>query len=246
MTGWGQDGPMAKAAGHDLNFIGLTGMLDMLAHDGEPPRAPQNLLGDYGSGGLYLALGTVAALVERGRSGRGQVVDAAIVDGAASMLAPIIGMVSAGLLPSRPAEGMLGGDALFYRSYRCADGRFIAVGALEAGFRRALTDRLGLAPDALDDAGNVAAIEALFATRGRDEWMRMFEGSDCCLSPVLALDEAPLHPHLAGRGAFVSRDGRLHPAPAPRFSRTPSRLPDEVPVQARLHDWGVALMETAQ
>ncbi len=246
MTGWGQDGPMAKAAGHDLNFIGLTGMLDMLSHDGRPPRAPQNLLGDYGAGGLYLALGIVAALVERTRSGRGQIVDAAIVDGAVSMLAPIIGMVAAGVLPDRPADGMLGGGALFYRSYRCADGRFIAVGALEAGFRRALTERLGLAHDALDDADNVAAIEALFATRSRDAWIRLFEGSDCCLSPVLDLDEAPRHPHLAGRNAFVSRDGQLHPAPAPRFSRTPSRLPDEVPVEARLHDWGVALAETAQ
>lgn len=246
MTGWGQDGPLAKAAGHDLNFIGLTGMLDMLSHDGEPPRPPQNLLGDYGAGGLYLALGVVAALVERARSGRGQIVDAAIVDGAVSMLAPIIGMVAAGVLPDRPADGMLGGDALFYRSYRCADGRFIAVGALEAGFRRVLTDRLMLAPDALDDADNGAAIEALFATRCRDEWIRMFEGSDCCLSPVLDLDEAMRHPHLAGRGAFVPRDGLPNPAPAPRFSRTPGRLPDSIPLQARLRDWGVALAQPGQ
>jgi alpha-methylacyl-CoA racemase len=240
MTGWGQEGPLASSAGHDLNYVGLTGMLAILARKGEPPVAPQNLLGDYGGGSLYLVIGILAALLERERSGRGQVVDAAIVDGAVSMLAPIMGMVAAGLLPGDPAEGMLAGHAPAYRTYACADGRFIAVAPLEPAFRRQLTDRLGLAPDALDDPAQSQAVEALFASRTRDAWAGFFEGSDCCVTPVLDLAEAPRHPQLAGRASFVESEGLLQPSAAPRFSRTPGEVPRAGDPAALLQRWGVA------
>jgi alpha-methylacyl-CoA racemase len=214
-------------------------MLAMLSRRGERPVAPHNLLGDYGGGSLYLALGILAALLEREKSGQGQVVDAAIVDGAVSMLAPIMGMMAAKLLPDDPGEGMLGGNALFYRTYVCADGRFIAVGPLEPAFRRQLTDRLGLKADALDDPSETRTIEALFAGRTRDEWAAFFEGSDCCVTPVLDLDEAPRHPQLARRASFVEASGRLQPAPAPRFSRTPGAIAQADDPQALLKRWGV-------
>jgi alpha-methylacyl-CoA racemase len=245
MTGWGQQGPLASSAGHDLNYVGLTGMLSMLASKGERPVAPHNLLGDYGGGSLYLVIGILAALLERERSGRGQVVDAAIVDGAVSMLAPIMGMVAAGLLPADPAEGMLAGHAPAYRTYACADGRFIAVAPLEPAFRRQLTDRLGLEPDALDDPARSEALEALFASRTRDEWAAFFEGSDCCVTPVLDLDEAPDHPQLAGRASFVESEGLLQPAAAPRFSRTPGAVPRAEDPAALLQRWGVAFERSA-
>jgi alpha-methylacyl-CoA racemase len=241
MTGWGQEGPLASSAGHDVNYIGLTGMLAMLSRDGERPVAPHNLLGDYGGGSLYLAIGILAALLERERSGQGQVVDAAIVDGAVSMLAPIMGMIAANLLPKNPVEGMLAGGSPAYRTYACADGRFVAVGPLEPGFRRQLTDRLGLAPGALDDPAGAAAVEAVFASRTRDEWASFFEGSDCCVTPVLDLDEAPDHPQLAGRSSFIEADGLLQPAPAPRFSRTPGEVAKSDQPEAMLERWGVNL-----
>jgi alpha-methylacyl-CoA racemase len=245
MTGWGQAGPLASSAGHDINYIGLTGMLAILSQNSRPPVAPQNLLGDYGGGGLYLAVGVLAALLERERSGRGQVVDAAIVDGAASMLAPIMGMVSAGLLPRDPAKGMLAGGAPFYRCYACADGRFMAIGPLEPTFRRELTQRLGIEPDALDDPDGVKTIEALFATRTRDQWAALFEGTDCCVTPVLDWEEAARHPQLAGRRSFVESEGRLQPAPAPRFSRTPGELPRATEPAALLERWGVDIGSAA-
>lgn len=241
MTGWGQEGPLASSAGHDLNYVGLTGMLAMLSRQGERPVAPHNLLGDYGGGSLYLALGILAALLERERSGQGQVVDAAIVDGCVSMLAPMMGMVAAKLLPPEPNEGMLAGDAPFYRTYACADGRFVAVGPLEPAFRRQLTDRLGFEPGALDDPAQSEIIEALFARRTRDEWATYFEGSDCCVTPVLELDEATRHPQLAGRGTFVESDGVLQPAPAPRFSRTPGHVAKAGDPEELLERWGIKL-----
>ena len=234
MTGWGQDGPLAQAAGHDLNYIGLTGMLAAITPPGEAPTAPQNLLGDYGAGGAYLAIGILAALVERQRSGEGQVVDAAIVDGAVSMFAPIMGMMAAGLLPRDPAEGMLAGRAPCYRTYRCADGRFLAVGSLEPQFQAILAEALGIA-----DLSDGPALEALFAQRTRDEWVAHLDGKDCCVSPVLAGDEAGAHPHLVARGAFVSEGGIVQPAPAPRFSRTPGAVPPDRSAAALLAAWGV-------
>jgi alpha-methylacyl-CoA racemase len=214
-------------------------MLAMLGRPGEPPVAPQNLLGDYGGGGLYLAFGILAALYERERSGRGQVIDGAIVDGAASMLAPIMGMVAAGLMPRNPAEGMLAGRALFYRTYACADGRHLAVGALEPRFRKRLAEILGVAPAMLEDPENERAVEALFAARTRDEWVSAFAGVDCCVTPVLDLGEAAAHPQLAARGTFVAPGGVTQPSPAPRFSRTPGAIQGDGDAAQRLRDWGI-------
>jgi alpha-methylacyl-CoA racemase len=234
MTGWGQTGPMANAAGHDINYIGLTGMLAMLGGPGKPPIAPQNLLGDYGAGGTYLALGILAALFERERSGKGQVIDAAIVDGSASMLAPLMGMVAAGLLPANPADGMLSGNAKNYRSYACADGRFIAVGSLEAHFWAALTTALDLKIDA-----DPSVLEGVFLTKSRDEWIEFLSKTDCCVSPILDIEEACQHPHLVARETFVEDEGVVQPAPAPRFSRTPADLPRSLNADAVMRSWGV-------
>jgi alpha-methylacyl-CoA racemase len=234
MTGWGQDGPLARAAGHDINFIGLTGMLATLGGPGKPPVAPQNFLGDYGAGGTYLALGILAALYERQRSGRGQVVDAAIVDGSVSMLAPIMGMMAAGLLPADPADGMLAGRAPPYRTYACADGRYLAVGALEPQFQAALADALGV-----DDVAQPGVLEALLLTRPRDAWVDLLAGTDCCVSPVLGMEEARTHPHLVARGAFVREEDLDQPAPAPRFSRTPGAVPQTGKAGALLAAWGL-------
>lgn len=237
MTGWGQDGPLAQRAGHDINYIGLNGMLAMLAPPGERPTAPLNLLGDYGGGGLYLVVGILAALIERERSGLGQVVDAAIVDGSASMLAPIMGMVAAGLLPRAPQTGMLAGQAAYYRSYRCGDGGMIAVGALEPQFRRVMTDLLDLESGALDGEDASDRLTAIFLTAGRDHWIDLLGQADTCVSPILAIDEAARHPHLAARSTFVEIDGTLQPAVAPRLSRTPGCIQPGADGAARLAAW---------
>ena len=234
MTGWGQDGPLAKAAGHDINFIGLTGMRDAVTEPGKRPVPPQNLLGDYACGGAYLAIGILAALYERQRSGGGQVVDAAIVDGSVSMLAPILGMMAAGLLPTKPQEGMLAGRAPFYRTYVCRDGRFLALGPLEPQFQAALASAIGV-----DDLSDPHVLEDLFLTRSRDEWVQLLEPIDCCVCPVLDLEEARSHPHLVERNVFVQRGGGFQPAPAPRFSRTPGVLQEGLDSADLLASWGL-------
>lgn len=239
MTGWGQEGPRARHAGHDINYIGLTGMLASLARDGAPPIAPLNLLGDYGAGGLYLVVGILAALHERDRSECGQVVDAAIVDGAASMFAPILGMMAAGLMSQNPAEGLLGGRHSFYRTFACADGRHLAVGSLEPRFRAQLAATIGIEPGALEDPDEAEWIETIFVTRTRDEWMSVFADVDCCVTPVLDLAEASVDSHLAARGTYVEAGGRLQPAPAPRFSRTPGAIQPTTAAGRRLRDWGI-------
>ncbi len=243
MTGWGQEGPIAGKAGHDINYIGLTGMLAMLARNGEPPVAPQNLLGDYGGGGLYLALGIIAALYERERSGKGQVVDAAIVDGAVSMLAPILGMARTGLVPRDPGQGMLAGNKLYYRTYRCADGRDFAVGPLEPRFRRQFAAIIGVDPEILDDEANAQQIERIFASRDRGEWAAVFAEADCCATPVLDMEEAPDHPHLMSRSVFLQGADGPQPAPAPRFSRTPGAIQPDGDGAERLRAWGIDLEE---
>ncbi|MGK5682520.1 CaiB/BaiF CoA transferase family protein [Actinoplanes sp. URMC 104] len=232
MTGWGQDGPLAARAGHDIDYIALAGALDPLGRAGERPHAPLNLLGDFAGGGLLLAVGVLAALLERARSGRGQVVDAAMVDGSALLTSFLHGMLAAGAWPGARGENLLDGGAPFYDTYETADGRFMAVGALEPAFYRALLDGLGL------DAGNLpqqddrsgwpalrAAFAARFASRTRDEWTAVFAGRDACVAPVLSPLEAPAHPHHRARGTFVDVDGLTQPAPAPRFGRTPAREP---------------------
>jgi alpha-methylacyl-CoA racemase len=225
MTGWGQDGPLAKAAGHDINYIALTGALAAIGPVGQPSSPPLNLVGDFGGGSLFLAFGIAAALVERARSGKGQVIDAAIVDGTASLLA----MFNGRPLPLDRERSLLGGAAPYYRCYVCADGEQIAVGALEAKFYAELMQRTGADtvaerndpqtwPDGTD------ALAEVFRTKTREEWVQILEGTDACFAPVLALAEAPAHPHMKARGVYETHNGVVQPAPAPRFSRTPGAI----------------------
>jgi len=236
MTGFGQTGPLAGAAGHDLNYIALSGVLHAIGGAGGKPVPPLNLVGDYGGGALYLAFGVMAALFERQRSGRGQVVDAAMVDGAASLAAIFYGLHAAGQWDAPRGENLLDGGAPFYDSYETADGRWVSLAALEPKFFAPLAQALGL------DAGFVqrqydrrlwpemrAAIAAAVRQRTRDAWCALLEGSDACFAPVLDFDEAPRHHHAHERGAFVDVGGVLQPAPAPRFDRTPAGHPRPAP-----------------
>ena len=233
MTGWGQEGPLAKAAGHDINYIAITGALAAVGRAGETATPPQNLVGDFGGGSLYCALGILAALYERERSGQGQVVDAAIVDGATSLMSFFFGARHAPHLSTERGKGMLGGAAHFYRCYECADGREISVGAIEPQFYAELLDRAE-APEELRqgqmDPANwddyTGRLAALFKTRTAADWTELLEGSDACFAPVLPVDEARTHPHLQARGSYVERGGVWHTAPAPRFERTPGAIRD--------------------
>ena len=227
MTGWGQDGPLAQSAGHDMNYIALTGALWAIGRPGERPVPPLNLVGDYGGGGMLLALGLLAALLEAKGSGRGQVVDAAMVDGAALLMAPIYAMAARGRWRNERGVNFLDGAAPWYDTYECADGRFLAAGPIEPQFFAVMMEKLGLDaadwPDRMEPArwpALKAAIAAAISTRTRDDWAAVFEGTDACVAPVLDMAEAPRHPHMAARGTFVERDGVVQPAPAPRFSRT--------------------------
>lgn len=232
MTGWGQNGPLAPRAGHDLGYIAVTGALGLAGPAGGPPYAPANLLGDYAGGSLYLVIGLLAALQHaRTPGGAGQVVDAAIVDGTSHLTTMIHGMLGAGSWQDARGANLLDGGAPFYGTYATADGGHMAVGALEPAFYAEFLDRLGLGPHELpprEDPTRWAElreqIAARFRTRTRDEWSDAFAGSDACVAPVLSLTEAPRHPHLAARGTFVEHDGRVQPAPAPRFSATPGAV----------------------
>ncbi|MGI5479695.1 CaiB/BaiF CoA transferase family protein [Streptomyces lavendofoliae] len=231
MTGWGQDGPLAHRAGHDIGYIAVTGTLSMIGKAGEPPAVPANLVGDYAGGSLYLVVGILAALHHaRGEGGGGQVVDAAITDGAAHLATMIHAMMAAGAWQDRRGANLLDGGCPFYGTYETADGRYMAVGALEQRFYDEFTTLLGLpgtAPsrDDLDRWGELrAAVAARFRSRTRDEWTAVFEGSDACVAPVLSLREAPGHPHLAARATFTDHGGITQPAPAPRFSATPGAV----------------------
>jgi alpha-methylacyl-CoA racemase len=233
MTGWGQDGPLARAAGHDIDYVALSGALHAIGPRDGPPTVPLNYVGDFGGGAMLLAVGVLAALFEAKGSGMGQVVDAAMVDGASLLSAMMYGFRANGWWSDRRASNMLDGGAHFYGTYRCADGRFIAVGAIEAPFYATLREGLGLADDPDFDAqmdpvrwpALRGRLEALFATRPRDAWCALFDGSDACVAPVLDWDEAPRHPHNVARGTFVEVDGVVQPAPAPRFDRTPAEPP---------------------
>ena len=230
MTGWGQDGPWAPRAGHDLNYIALAGALHPIGPADQPPPVPLNFIGDFGGGGMLLALGVVCALVERATSGRGQVVDAAMVDGAAIQSAMFHGMLAMGMWTEQREANLLDGGAPFYRCYTCADGEYVAVGALEPQFYAELLARLELDPaqwpqhDAAAWPAQAQALADIFRTRTRDAWAETFEGSDACVAPVLSLTEARSHPHLAARATFVEAGGTAQPAPAPRFSRTPGAI----------------------
>jgi len=251
MTGWGQSGPLAQAAGHDINYIALSGALHAIGRSGEPPAIPLNYIGDFGGGGMLLAFGILCALHESRGSGRGQVIDAAMTDGAALLSAMFYGMHAAGQWSSARGENMLDGGAHFYDTYACADGKHIAVGAIEAKFYAILREQCGI-DDALFDRQMDARawpmlrhrLADVFKTRTRDEWCAILEGTDACFAPVLDWDEAPRHAHNAARRTFVSVDGVVQPAPAPRFSRTPAAEPrpsppPETDVAAVLRAWGI-------
>jgi alpha-methylacyl-CoA racemase len=250
MTGWGQDGPLAPAAGHDLNYIALSGALSTIGEASGPPVPPLNLVGDYGGGALFLAFGVCAALLEARSSGQGQVVDTSMVDGAASLMSSVYGLFASGDFISERGSNTLDGGAYFYGSYRCADGRYISIGSIEGKFHAELLERLGVDPadvgDQRDREGwpaNKERMAEIFATRTRDEWCAELEGTDVCFAPVLDLDEAPEHPHNKARGTFVEIEGVVQPAPAPRFSRTPGRVHGPIPEPGQhsrevLSDWG--------
>jgi alpha-methylacyl-CoA racemase len=232
MTGWGQDGPMADRAGHDINYISLTGALHASGRAGERPTAPINLVGDFGGGSMLLLTGVLAALWERERSGEGQVVDAAMVDGATLLMQMVWALRGAGGWQDVRGSNLLDSGAPFYDTYTCADGRWVAVGALEPQFYAALLHGLGVDPAQLpqqyDRAGWPelrARFTEVFATRARDEWAAAFSGTDACVTPVLSLDEVGGHPHIADRGTLVTVDGIEQAAPAPRFSRTAPATP---------------------
>jgi alpha-methylacyl-CoA racemase len=228
MTGWGQDGPMAARAGHDIAYIALTGALHAIGPADGPPQIPLNLLGDFGGGGCYLVIGILAALLATKNGAPGQVVDAAIVDGTAHILASTYGAVAAGTWADERGANLLDGGAPFYSVYECSDGRHMAVGALEPKFYQELTATLGLDEDLARQhdrsgwPGLRSRIAAAFASRTQAEWTEVFAESDACVAPVLSMHQAAQHPQLAGRGALFTQDGIVQPAPAPRFSATPS------------------------
>ncbi|MDH6212964.1 CaiB/BaiF CoA transferase family protein [Streptomyces pseudovenezuelae] len=230
MTGWGQDGPLAHRAGHDIAYLAVTGTLGMIGEPDRPPAVPANLLGDYAGGSLYLVVGVLAALHHARVSGAGQVVDTAIVDGASHLAAMIHGMVAAGGWQDRRGANLLDGGCPYYGTYETADGKYMAVGALEPQFYAEFVTLLGI-PDQADARKDWArwgelreAVAARFRSRTREEWTAVFEGTDACVAPVLSLGEAPHHPHLAARGTFTDHGGITQPAPAPRFSATPTTV----------------------
>lgn len=227
MTGWGQDGPLAERAGHDIAYLALTGTLSMIGKPDEPPVVPANLVGDYAGGSLYLVVGVLAALQHARAHGEGQVVDAAIVDGAAHLATMIHGMLAAGSWQDRRGTNLLDGGCPFYGTYATSDGGHMAVGPLEGQFYAEFIGLLGIA-DTFPDRWDLArwdelraAVTERFLTRTRAEWTEVFDGTDACVAPVLSLAEAPHHPHLAARSTFVEHSGLTQPAPAPRFSATP-------------------------
>ena len=234
MTGWGQEGPLAMAAGHDINYIAITGALHAIGPKEGRPTPPLNLLGDFGGGSLYLALGIVSALWESRHSGQGQVVDAAIVDGTFSLMALMYSLMGSGLWQDGRERNLLDGGAPWYGTYETADGKFVAIGALEPQFYEELRQRAGLAEPALPDAKARMAKDTwgqqsermvqLFKQRTRDEWCALLEGTEACFAPVLSMAEAPEHPHNQARQNMLQIDGQMQPAPAPRFSRTPGAI----------------------
>jgi len=236
MTGFGQQGPLAQAAGHDLNYLALTGALDAIGPAGGAPTPPLNLVGDYGGGALYLAFGLMAALFERQTSGRGQVVDAAMVDGAASLMSIFYGLKAGGAWGEPRGGNLLDGGAPFYASYETVDGRYVSLAPLEPKFFAELARRIGLEERFVKRQYDRrlwpemrSAIAAAVRLKTRDEWCALLEGSDACFAPVLAIDEAHLHPHAVARQAFVDVDGLAQPAPAPRFDRSVPGAPRAAP-----------------
>lgn len=258
MTGWGQTGPLATAAGHDINYIALTGALHSIGIADGPPVPPLNLVGDFGGGALYLAFGVCAALLEARSSGQGQVVDVSMVEGASSLMTAIYGLYASGAWTDARGTNVLDTGAHFYGTYLCADGKYVSIGSIEGKFHDELLEKLGLTaadiPDRMDSAAwpaHKARLTELFLQKTRDQWCEIMEGSDICFAPVLDLTEAPNHPHNVARGSFVEVDGVIQPGPAPRFSRTPGQV--QSPPAARgehtseaLADWGFSAEELAK
>jgi alpha-methylacyl-CoA racemase len=257
MTGWGQAGPLAHAAGHDINYLALSGALHAIGPAGGPPVPPLNLVADFGGGGMMLAFGMVCALLEAGRSGNGQVIDAAMTDGAALLMASTYARRANGQWSGTRGDNLLDGGAPFYGVYRCADDRYVAIGALEPQFHGLLLEKLAIVDPEFarrDDRARWpslrAKLAAVFAARTRAEWCARLEGSDVCFAPVLGLDEAPAHAHNATRGTFMTRDGHAEPAPAPRLACTPAEAGAAAAIAgehgaAILADWGFAAEEIA-
>ena len=243
MTGWGQTGPWAHAAGHDINYIALTGALAAIGNPGEPAAVPLNLIGDFGGGSMFLAFGIVAALWEREKSGQGQVVDAAIVDGVSSLMTMFAGLLPAGRISLNRSENLLGGAAPFYRCYLCRDGGEMSVGPIEPKFFAEMLTKLGLEEYLSDQqiperwVALAVALQRTFLTEDQAYWTALFDGSDACVAPVLTLAAAPHHRHLQARGTFVEKGGLLQAAPAPRFSRTPGNIQNSHEAQDMLARW---------
>lgn len=254
MTGWGQDGPLAMAAGHDLNYIALIGALHAIGRKGHPPTPPLNIVGDFGGGALYLALGIVCATLEARNSGKGQVVDAAMVDGSASLMTSFYGMHACGQYKDERGTNVTDGGVYYWEVYECADGHYVSIAAIEPKFRAELFRKVGLDTTSLDEEPDEITrtrLRSLFKTKTRAEWCGLLEGTDACFAPVLSLGEAPTHPHNRARGTFVEIDGIVQPAPAPRFSRTkPAQpTPPESPGQSTesaLAEWSFTASEIDQ
>ncbi len=251
MTGWGQDGPLAQRAGHDINYIALSGVLHAIGPAGAKPVPPLNLVGDFGGGSMFLVMGVLAALWERERSGHGQVIDAAMVDGVSALAQMFWSLRARGRWSEARGANLLDSGAPYYDTYACADGRYVAVGALEPRFYAALLAGLGLTEAGLPEQSDPAGWPVLrqhfteaFSARGRDEWVAVFAGTDACVTPVLSFAEVAAHPHIAARGTIIEVDGVPQAAPAPRFSRTPPAFPTPPPHPGAdtaevLADWGI-------
>jgi alpha-methylacyl-CoA racemase len=243
MTGWGQEGPIAHTAGHDINYIALSGTLSMFGRQGSAPTPPLNLIGDFGGGGMLLAFGVLAGIIEAQRSGQGQVIDAAMVDGAAVLAAALFGMHAQGLLTEERGTNMLDTGAHFYEVYECADGKYISIGSIEPQFYDELLTRTGVDKDYFADQRSrekwpeyKVRLAAVFKTKSRQAWVEIMQDSDVCFAPVLSPSEAPHHPHNQQRGTFVTYDGVIQPAPAPRFERTPPAIQGAVPAPGQHTD----------
>ena len=258
MTGWGQDGPLGNAAGHDLNYIALAGALAHFGRAGQKPTPPINMVGDYGGGGMYLAFGVVCGVLEARSSGRGQVVDAAMVDGSAALMGAIWASYGSGFWSDERGTNLLDTGAPFYEVYETSDGKYVSIGSIESQFYAELIDRLGLAgedlPEQMDRSGWPQMRErftAIFLSKTREQWCALLEGTDVCFAPVLTMGEAADHPHIRARGTVVEHNGVNQPAPAPRFSRTPGAIagPAAIPgehTEQVLTDWGFSAAEVSE
>lgn len=258
MTGFGQDGPLAKAAGHDINYISIAGVLAHIGRRGEPPTAPLNLVGDFGGGGMFLAFGMVCALFECTRSGEGQVVDAAMVDGSALLMTILHSASQSGFWSDERGTNLLDTGAHFYDTYETRDGRWISLGSIEPQFYAELLEKIGLAGEELPPQMEKESWEPMkkrlreiFKSKTRDEWCEIMEGSDVCFAPVLTMTEAPEHPHMAARNTFVEHEGAVQAAPAPRFSRTEATIQGKPPTPGQHTDealagWGFGADEIAK